>query len=77
MNLTEYLNQKDPIRMPRVVLSKNEYILGVKLKVGLNVIQEVYIDKLPYNYCIVDGWRRLYTMDSDGNPKSSSCFRIN
>lgn len=74
--LTEYLNQENPVRMPRVVLQDDEYTLGFELKTINSTVQEVYIKGIPYTYCMYNGRSILYTTDSDGNPKKLSCFVI-
>lgn len=79
MTLTEYVNQKDPERMPKVILKHGEYLFGTKLTClgGTEVRQQVFIKGFPYEYCMVNNWPVLYTTDTDGNPKKPSCFRIN
>ncbi len=81
MTLKEYLHQKDPVRMPTVIVKKNEYIVASThtLRSG-EVRKRVYFkSRNPLiagtEYCLIGG--SFYTTDHDGNPKNRSCFRIN
>jgi hypothetical protein len=88
MTLKEYLNQKDPVKMPDVFLEDSDYTIGITTYdyyTGTNVKKEltqIFIkcsDTIGLNgteYLKVEGVSRLFTVDSDGNRKSLSCFRI-
>ncbi len=81
MTLTEYLNQQNPARMPRVVLEETEIVRMHKIRAGGRTIQNVFIwtgdmPKILFEYCIVDDGITLYTTDKDGNPKKPSCFSL-
>jgi hypothetical protein len=86
MTLKEYLNQKEPVRGPRVYLNKREYKKGPTIKFAngdtltrVFIIDDGFIKAFPElrnEYVQKNGWERLYTTDSDGNPKNSSCFFI-
>ena len=85
MTLTEYLEQKEPERMPKVILNEHEYIIKFQYKrFMINhghervEVKTVFINTFPsIEYVQVGTWNQLYTTDSDGNPKSKSCFWIN
>jgi len=80
MTLKEYLNQKEPVRNPNVILRRNEYTKASMIKMANGEIRtKVYIKtKNPLlagiEYCLIG--TRFYTVDGDGNPISASCFRI-
>lgn len=80
MTLKQYLNQKDPARMPQVVLGEKDYIVaGTITRITGEKRSRVYINtKDPLlagiEYCLIGSG--LYTVDRDGNPKNRSCFRI-
>lgn len=77
MTLTEYLNQKDPVRMPDVLLQEGEYIKGVTIQIpGAYILTQVFINGIDHEYVERSDRAHLYTTDGDGNPKSPSCFRI-
>ena len=79
MTLKEYLNQKDPQRMPTVILKKTDYIVANSSKFGTELRHRVYFKTkntllAGVEYCLIG--TRFYTTDSDGNPLNTSCFRI-
>ena len=81
MTLNQYLKQKDPIRMPDVIVKDSEYIAVTSRTLVRNgeVRKRVYFkteNKLlaGIEYCLVGN--SFYTVDSDGNLKNRSCFRI-
>ncbi len=81
MTLKEYLSQKDPTRMPNVIVEEHQYKIcsAIKLRNG-EVRKTVYFkSRNPLiagtEYCLIGG--SFYTVDHDGNPKNRSCFRIN
>jgi hypothetical protein len=78
MELKEYRAQRNPVRFPTVFLKHGEYIKGITISVwkGMNKEKrtQVWINGYPYEYCLMGD--RLYTTDSDGNPKNLSVFRI-
>lgn len=76
MTLTEYKNQKNPVRFPNVILRPGEYRTGMTTKLGDETFTQVWIDGFPSEYCLKGGKSHLYTTDSDGNPQSISCFTI-
>lgn len=76
MTLTEYLNQKDPARMPQVILQPNEYILGHFFGAPGQRIAEVFLPLIGHCYCVHEGGKRLYTINRHGNSKSASCFYL-
>lgn len=80
MTLNKYLNQKDPIRMPCVLLKDSELIVSsVHTDIMKNVTSRVYIN---HTNPLVAGVEykligtRLYATDGHGNEKGASCFRI-
>ena len=77
MSLKEYLNQKEPQRMPAVLIKPNEYKVSSTIKTGNEVRKSVYFKtKNPLlagvEYCLIG--TRFYTTDRDGNPLSRTCF---
>jgi hypothetical protein len=82
MTLTEYLNQKDPARMPRVYLKSDEYIERGKTKVGIETLIFYEIPalwekyKIDTTYVSINFGKNLYTTDVSGNKKSLSCFKL-
>lgn len=77
MTLNEYLNQKDPERMPLVKLTPNCYTMGHVRKCGRDLHRSVWIKALGgVEYCKVNNISGLYTTDRDGNPKNRSCFNV-
>lgn len=86
MTLEEYINQKDPERMPHVILKIEEYTEGVRRKTRMgDVHTQIFITSPLFHqafpeargeYLMMGKWPRLYAVDSDGNPKGASCFRI-
>lgn len=82
MNLHEYLNQPEPLRMPTVFLQDNEIIKHPPYKVGVDIITPITIKglweiyKVGKPYIQINDSDCLYTTDSDGNKKSLSCFRM-
>jgi hypothetical protein len=84
MTLSQYLNQKDPIKGVRVFLKKSELLYGVKHTMTSGskrgeVRQQVWINSkneivAGIEYCLIGNM--LYTVDRDGNPKNSSVFRL-
>lgn len=83
MTLTEYLNQKEPQRMPNVLVELSELTIGTTLRSVNNAqtrTQVFFKTNHPLlqgaEYCLVNNGRTLMTTDSDGNPKRYSCFRL-
>lgn len=80
MTLKQYLKQKDPVRMPDVILTKKELIIAsTHTNIRKETRSRVYIDTLNslvagLEYCLIG--THLYAVDSSGNPKGMSCFRI-
>jgi hypothetical protein len=75
MTFTEYLNQADPQRQLHVEVTNADtaHISLLNRKDCKAVITLQIHDKCFY-YFLKNDSDRLYTMDQDGNPKSSSCF---
>lgn len=78
MTLKEYLNQKEPQRMPTVYVKKREYIVVSAITVAGETRRQVYFrTRHPLlagvEYTLIG--TRFYTTDRDGNPKNLSCFR--
>jgi hypothetical protein len=76
MTLTEYLNQYDPKRMPKVVLQKKEYWMGPFQGVPGYRVAPLTINVLPGSYVVKEGSTTIYTADKNGEPKSRSCFHL-
>lgn len=79
MSLKEYLNQKEPQRMPTVLIKPNEYKVTSTIKIRNEVRKSIYFNtKNPLlagvEYCLIG--TRFYTINRDGNPLSRSCFMI-
>lgn len=80
MTLNQYLKQKEPIRMPDVIVKNSEYIIANTRTLRNGEVQKrVYFktdnDLLAgVEYCLIGS--RFYTVDHAGNPKNRSCFRI-
>lgn len=77
MSLKEYFNQKEPQRMPTVLIKPNEYKVSSAIKIGKEVRKSVYFNtKNPLlvgiEYCLIG--TTFYTIDKDGNPLRRSCF---
>lgn len=75
MTLTEYLNQKEPVKMPYVELQEGEYWQGGFIGI-VNRIAPLTINDLPYSYVVKEGSNHVYTTDKFGEPKTLSCFHI-
>lgn len=82
MNLTEYLNQTEPQRMPFVELQDGEFITHNTIKTGQETLTAITIPALWEKYK-VNGYyvqknndRRLYVQDENGMPKGISCFNL-
>ena len=83
MTLEEYCSQKDPQRMPNVQLQWNEVVTGSTITriTGPSYTLVYIIDdcaKICWGaeYLLKGSTGRLWTTDSDGNPKELSCFRL-
>lgn len=80
MNLKEYLSQKDPVRMPRVIIEEYQYIVASTSKHSNGEIRKRVYFKTKntllagVEYCLIGS--SFYTVDRDGNPKNRSCFSI-
>jgi hypothetical protein len=80
MTFKEYVNQEDPIRFPKVYLTEDDFEMC--LMVHTNNPRKVWEISLKmfgeyYRYQINEGDNIVWTMDEDGNKRSSSCFRFN
>lgn len=86
MTLKEYVNQKDPARMPVVQLKKTEYKKGVtytsvmgKKRTYVFITSNLFNDKflgITNEYIEFDDNKMLYATDGNGNARSKSCFRL-
>lgn len=82
MTLTEYINQKDPVRMPYVVLDRSEFkVLTTTKWTDGTTFTHVVIPHFGYTYVLRGKLgqyvgQTLYTTNRDGNEKAASCFRI-
>lgn len=80
MTLTEYLNQKEPVRMPTVIVDKKEYMVISTHKAANGEVRKRVCLKSKntlvagVEYCLIGN--RFYTTDRDGNPKDASCFKV-
>ena len=84
MTLEEYVNQKDPIRHPKVILQRCEIHMGYAINIGGRKLISIWI----VDGCAKDMgiWGIMYvkwedsnclmTTDKDGNPKNYSCFHL-
>jgi len=73
MTFQEYLNQNPIKRRYNVVVTKDDiyqmYSDGPKRRIVELVIQGKH-----FNYLLLDSSQCLFSMDSDGNKKSTTCF---
>lgn len=78
MTLEQYLAQNEPKKFPKVLLKKDEYIVGTKIEFTMgDSITRIFIEAFPeYEYAQINNIKNLYTTDSDGNPKDRSVFWI-
>ena len=83
MTLTEYLNQDDPKKMPRVELANDEVKFGIQYMIArVAFTREVTIPalwekyKIPGTYIQKNRDPTLWTSDQDGNPVARSCFSL-
>ncbi len=80
MTLKEYLSQKNPVKMPTVIVNKNEYIVAYTQTLRNGEVQKRVYFKTKnellagVEYCLIGN--SFYTVDKDGNVKNRSCFRI-
>jgi hypothetical protein len=83
MTLQEYLNQKNPIKFPNVILDKTEIHKGHTMNVGNRKLTQIWIidgnAQILWGimYLLIDNDPTLWTSDNDGNPKNRSCFSLN
>lgn len=77
MTLEEYLNQKDPVKMPNVWLTEQDYdkVHKIKLPNG-DTLTQILIKGIDFIYLQKNNLSHLYTQDGDGNIKAISCFNI-
>jgi DUF438 domain-containing protein len=80
MTLTEYLNQADPVRMPNVFLTENEYIKHNTIQIGRDKLTSITIPAIWEHFKVNGAYVQkndstaLYSQDEHGNTKSLSCF---
>lgn len=84
MNLRQYLNQKDPIKNPSVQLDSNDYRIIHSIIYCNDKMEKVLISNDNFieefgelEYFRINGQPNLWTIDSQGNPKSRSVFYAN
>ena len=87
MNFTEYVNQQNPEKMPKVILCREDIKVINKVNISapkefgagtMNFTHLVNVSnpgKWSYNYLVRDNGE-LWTYDSDGNPKKQVCFYL-
>jgi hypothetical protein len=76
MTLTEYLDQKDPARMPNVILAEGEYEVWNTAGIKPYRFTHINIPVFRGSYVVKEGETNLYTQDQFGYPKSRSCFHL-
>lgn len=79
MNMTEYVNQKDPQRQTRVDVLYGEFRTGLTIpaQAGNPIYTQIFLNAYPENeYILKNGQGYLFTTDQDGNPTKASCFYI-
>ena len=74
MSLQEYLNQRDPIRRPVVLVKESEIRRGVHTKA--TGFTSIWLKGIFNEYALKESTGRIYTMDSDGNPRSPTVFNL-
>ena len=80
MELKEYLNQKDPVRFPSVILKGSQINIHHTIKVSSGETRSLVSIKSrnllvkDLQYVMIGG--RLWVMDSDGNPRTKSVFSV-
>jgi len=73
LSLKQYVTQEDPKKNVNVKLLKSQ----VKVSRYFGDVRSVTIKKFPeYSYVQKKGNYRLYTSDSDGNPKNATVFLV-
>jgi hypothetical protein len=79
MTFKEYVNQKDPIRFPKVYLEEKDMDMHILVETKPKKVWEISLKMFGeyYRYKINEGDNIVWTMDEDGNKKSASCFRFN
>jgi hypothetical protein len=79
MTFKEYVNQEDPIRFPKVYLEEKDIDMHLLVETKPKKVWEISlkIAEKYYSYRINEGDNVVWTMDEDGNKRSSSCFRFN
>lgn len=81
MNLTEYLNQKDPVRLPSfsVEVKRSELYSSVNVENG-QIVTLKYPVKIMGNdlfqYYVPDEGTGMWVMDQYGKPRDGSCFKL-
>lgn len=76
MTLTEYLAQKDPVRMPHVILQSGEFEVWNTAGIKPWRFTHINILGLQGNYVVSEGETNLYTQDQFGYPSKRSCFNL-
>jgi len=75
MNFQQYISQQNPVRHYSVNVMENDCTQIYNVHFGGKVIV-LTIDDTMYSYLLTPDSNVLYSMDSDGNKKSMSCFRF-
>lgn len=82
MTLTEYMNQVDPARMPKVILTEGEFIVHDSIKQGVEKLTFIEIPAIykrygcSGSYIQMNNDPELYAMSDQGNIRRLSCFRL-
>lgn len=74
LTLTEYLNQTDPHPMPYVELQEGEFTIGRFYGGYGSKVASLQIKGIDAEYAVKHNGIMIYSTDSDGNPRSRSCF---
>lgn len=59
MTLTEYINQKNPVRYPRVNLEPDEYQVTHTIKVGQDILRFISIPAIWLRYKVSDMSKKM------------------
>jgi len=81
MTLTDYCNQENPIRFPRVEVMPSEYRILATIKAGQDTLTLIEIpvlwEKFGWgDFVIKNDCGTVYATDEDGNPRRATCLTI-
>jgi len=81
MTLTDYCNQENPIRFPRVDIMPSEYRILATIKAGQDTLTSIEIPLLwekfgCFGYVLKNDCSTVYATDEGGNPRRATCFSI-